>query len=157
MDDSLSSTNTPDLYKERIKLQTELDLLLTSEAEQLLLRSRGLVYEHGDKAGRLLTQQLKARTASNHITQIIDESGSTTLDPGKINDTFRSFFSKLYTSESRADENQLNSFFEKLDLPKVSLENNSKLDAPLTLSEIKAAIQSMNSGKSPGRLPGGIL
>lgn len=39
LDDSLSSTNTPDLYKERIKLKTELDLLLTSEAEQLLLRS----------------------------------------------------------------------------------------------------------------------
>ena len=41
----------------------------------------------------------------------------------------------------------------KLDLPKVSPENNLKLDGALTLSEIKEAIQaiqSMNSGKSPG-------
>lgn len=51
LDDSLPSTNTPDLYKERIKPKTELDLLLTSEVEQLLLRSQGLVYEQGDKAG----------------------------------------------------------------------------------------------------------
>ena len=51
----------------------ELDLLLTSEAEQLLLRSRRLVYEHGDKAGRLLAQQLKAKTASNQITQTLDD------------------------------------------------------------------------------------
>lgn len=41
LDNLLSSANSPDLYKERIRLQTELDLLLTSEAEQLLLRSRG--------------------------------------------------------------------------------------------------------------------
>lgn len=45
VDNSLSLTNTPDLYKERLRLQTELDLLLTSEAEQLLLHSRGLVSE----------------------------------------------------------------------------------------------------------------
>ena len=150
VDNSLSSTNTADLYKERIRLRTELDLLLTSEAEQLLLRSRGLVYEHGDKAGRLLAQQLKAKTASNQITQITDDSGSVTSDPDKINDAFRSFFSHLYASESLTDESQLINFFEKLDLPKVSPENNLKLDATLTLSEIKEAIQSMNSGKSPG-------
>lgn len=150
LDNSLSNTNTPDLYKERIRLQTELDLLLTNEAEQLLLRSRGLVYEHGDKAGRLLAHQLKARTASNQITQIMDESGSITSDPDKINSTFKLFFSQLYTSESLTGENQLNTFFENLDLPKVSPENNLKLDTALTLSEIKEAIQSMSSGKSPG-------
>lgn len=150
LDNSLSSTNTSDLFKERIKLQTELDLLLTSEAEQLLLHSWSLVYEHGDQGGRLLAQQLKARTASNQIIQITDESGSTTSNLDKINNTFRSFFSQLYTSESLADENKLNNFFEKLDLPKVSPENNSKLDAAFTLLKINEAIQSMNSGKSPG-------
>ena len=46
--------------------------------------------------------------------------------------------------------NQLNNFFEKLDLPKVSREDNRKLDTTFTLSEIKEAIQSMNNGKSPG-------
>lgn len=150
LDSSLSSANTPDLYKEGIRLQTELDLLLTSEAEQLLLRSRGMVYEHGDKAGRLLARQLKARTASNQITQITDESGSITSDPDNINNTFRSFFSQLYASESLTDENQLNNFFDRLDLPKMSPEDNLRLDAALALSEIKEAIQSMNSGKSPG-------
>lgn len=91
-DNSLSNANTPDLYKERIRLQTELDLFLTTEAEQLLLRSRGLVYEHGDKAGRLLAHQLKAKSALNQITQIIDESGSMASDLDKINYTLKSFF-----------------------------------------------------------------
>ena len=34
---SLAVTNTPDLYKERLRLKTELDLLFTTEAERLLL------------------------------------------------------------------------------------------------------------------------
>lgn len=111
---SISLTNTPDLYKERIRLQT-------SEAAQVLLRSRGLVYEHGDKAGCLLVQQLKTKTASNQIIQITDDSGLITSDPDKINDTVRSFFTQLYTSESFIDESQLYSLFEKLDLPKLKL------------------------------------
>lgn len=46
LDRSLAVTNTPDLYKERLRLKTELDLLLTTEAERLLLRSYGSLYEH---------------------------------------------------------------------------------------------------------------
>ena len=95
------------------------------------------MYEHGDKAGRLLAQQLKAKTASNQITQILDDSDSITSNPDSINDAFRSFFSQLYTSETTADESQLDTFLEKLDLPKVSPEDNLRLDAALTLSEIK--------------------
>jgi len=41
LDRSLSVTNTPDLYKERLRLKTELDLLLSKEAQRLLLRSHG--------------------------------------------------------------------------------------------------------------------
>lgn len=72
LDRSLAVTNTPDLYKERLRLKTELDLLLSTEAERLLLRSHGSLYKHGDKAGRLLAHQLKARQASNQIIQIRD-------------------------------------------------------------------------------------
>lgn len=46
LDRSLAATNTPDLYKERLRLKTELDLLLSTEAERLLLHSRGRLYEN---------------------------------------------------------------------------------------------------------------
>lgn len=44
---------TPQLFKQRVHLQTEFDLLSTKEAERLLLHTRSSYYEHGDKAGRL--------------------------------------------------------------------------------------------------------
>lgn len=101
-------------------LHTELDLLLTKEAEQLVLRARGSMYEHGDKASRLLAHQLKARMASNQITQIRDETGSLTSDPEKINFTVRKFYSQLYKSDCSNDEAQFIQFFEKLVMPKIS-------------------------------------
>lgn len=56
----------------------------------------------------------------------------------------------MYNSESPSDNVQLNAFLEKLNLPKILPEGGQKLDAPLTLPEIIEAINSMNSGKSPG-------
>lgn len=91
LDSSLAVTNTPNLYKQRLKLQTELNLLLTADAEHIFLYSKGLAYEHGEKASRLLAHQLKARQASNQIIQIRDESNIVISDPNKINSVFQSY------------------------------------------------------------------
>ena len=147
LDTQHPTNQSPDLYKERLKLQTELDLLSTREAEQLLLQSRGTFYESGDRAGRLLAQQLKSRNASNQIAQIRNDTGMITSDPGDI---FREFYSQLYSSESPDDGAHLSQFFAKLDMPRISLEDRQLLDSPLQLSEITAAIRSMHNGKSPG-------
>ena len=131
-------------------LNTELDLLLTKEAEQKLLCAWGCMYEHGDKASRLLVHQLKAKMASNQITQIKDKAGSLTSDPEMINGTFRKFYSQIYKSECSTDETRFTNFFEKLVMPKISDSDREMLNSPLQHSEIKGAIQSMNNVKSQG-------
>ena len=50
---------TPELYKQKVNLQTQFDLSSTGKAEQTILRSRDRLYEYGDKASRLLALQLK--------------------------------------------------------------------------------------------------
>ena len=47
------------IYKDRLKAQTEFNLLSTDEATRLILRSRHNVYEFGDKASRLLAMQAR--------------------------------------------------------------------------------------------------
>lgn len=135
LDSLLAVTNTPDLYKERLRLKTELDVLLSTEAERLLHFHCSL-YEHGDKAGRLLAHQLKARQASK-IIQIRDESGMVVTDQTEINTSFNLFYRQLYESQSPSDETQMDAFFLKLDLPRVSPNDNQMLDAPLTLPELR--------------------
>lgn len=54
----------------KLDLQTQYNLLSNAKTEQLLLKSRGYVYEHGEKAGCLLAHQLKSQSVSQQIPQI---------------------------------------------------------------------------------------
>lgn len=55
----------------------------------------------GKKTGKLLARQIKEEAASRLITEIRTDSGQITTDPKIINDTFKNFYSKLYSSESK--------------------------------------------------------
>ena len=70
VDFQYSTSPSPELYKKKLDLQTQYNLSSTKKTERLLLKSRGYVYEHGDKAGRLLAHQLNCRSVSQQIPQI---------------------------------------------------------------------------------------
>lgn len=57
---------TPDLFKEKLLLQTEFNTLITWKAKKNIFKSRQVYYEHGDKAGRLLALQLKQQSAEQN-------------------------------------------------------------------------------------------
>ena len=150
LDHQCSTSPSAELAKERLSLQTELNLLSTRDAEKMLLRAQGTLYEHGDKAGRLLAHQLKSRQASRQIPQITNNSGSTTTDLLEINNTFRDYYLKLYKSDTSNNTPEMTTFFNRLNLPQLTIEQNNTLDSPLQLTEIINSINSMQSGKSPG-------
>ena len=149
IDHQYSTAPTPELYKDRIALKTQYDLLSTQNTERHLLWSRGHYYEHGDKAGRLLAYQLKCRSASRMIPQIHNGS-QLTIDPIEINNTFKAFYTNLYTSEFPLDSSNMLQFLNYLDIPKVDVDVKTELDKPLQLQEIFDSIQKMQSGKTPG-------
>ena len=64
VDSQYSTSPSPELYKEKLDLQTQYNLSPTERTERLLLKSRGYVYEHGDKSGLLLAHQFKCRSVS---------------------------------------------------------------------------------------------
>ncbi len=59
IDLQLALNPCPELCKKRLNLHSKLNLLSTRNAEELLLKTRGLVYEYDDKCSRLLSHQLK--------------------------------------------------------------------------------------------------
>uniref|UniRef100_A0A3Q3ENM7 Reverse transcriptase domain-containing protein n=1 Tax=Kryptolebias marmoratus TaxID=37003 RepID=A0A3Q3ENM7_KRYMA len=150
LDQQIATSPSPSLLKRRVDLQTEIDLITTNEAERLLLRSRSTYYEHGDRASRLLAHQLRRRTASHMIPQIMDSSGTLHQDPTTINSVFQSFYSLLFKSESPADSSEMNQFLDGLKFPVITPDVAEELDAPLTREEIVAAMKSMQSNKAPG-------
>ena len=59
LDKKSAQTPSPDLYKERLKLNTEYDIFTSHTIENLLLKNRRNIYEHGDRAEEVLARQLK--------------------------------------------------------------------------------------------------
>ena len=127
-----------------------MDILTTSDAERLIVRSRATYYEHGDKPSKLLAHQLKRQTTSRLIPQIKDSSGAVVSVPTSINDIFRDFYFSLYESESSSDTTKMTYFLQNLDIPKVDPTTANKLDTPLKLEEIKSSIKPMQNNKTPG-------
>lgn len=81
LDNQHSSNPSPDLYKQRMVLQTEFNLISSQQAEQMIFKSRRLWYEHGERLSKILAHQLRKSEA----TQFISEISQITTNPQKIN------------------------------------------------------------------------
>lgn len=150
LDSLISISSTPDLIKRRLSLQTEIDLLTSSQAEGLILKSRSRFYEEGDKAFKLLASQLRQKAASRNILQIMLPNGSLTEDHRSINNCFKEYYSKLYLLDIRPDVKDFDNFFSNLNVPTINSASKERLEKNITLEEIHNGITSLQGGKAPG-------
>lgn len=136
------------LCKERIGLFTEFDTLSSGVAEELYLKSRQEFYEHGERASKLLSHQLRQSAEAGFIAEINTPEGITT-DHKSINKQFRKFYEDLYATEN-CDSTKLAQFFDGLEIPTVGRQDRADLDSNISAAEIDQAIKIMKSGKAPG-------
>ena len=148
IDDSYSNHPDPLLYRKRLQLQTEFDLLSTNEAELQLLRSRQQFFESGDRAGKLLAQQARAASASRLIHSIRSTPSVVLTDPKSINETFTKFYSDLYASD--CPQTSTASTLHTIEFPRVDEGLVGNLANLISTVEIMRAISTLQSGKSPG-------
>lgn len=80
-----SMAPSEELHRKTILLQTEYDVLISQCEEDLYLRLRQDLYEHGERAGKLLSHQLKQSAAAGTIVEITDNLGNTIIDQKGIN------------------------------------------------------------------------
>ena len=85
----------------------------------MLLKSRRLWYEHGEKASKLLAHQLRKSESTHIIPEIKTQFGHITKEPDKINESFQYFHSNLYKSDSLNKPEPLDTFFDKLPVPTI--------------------------------------
>ena len=78
------------------------------------------------------------------------EGGRVTSDHAEINDTFKGYYSQLYTSEFSNNTILMHNFLSQINIPMLSPKGKMRLDKPITKEEIDAAISSLQSGKYPG-------
>lgn len=133
-----------------VRAKYELNNFFSQKAEYSLYKLKQKWYESGNKAGKLLASQFKAKRNAQHISAIRNKEDKTITDPRKMNQVFTEFYKKLYSKEGQFDISSANIFFDSLNLPKLSKKNADDLERPITLKEVKRAIITSPIGKAGG-------
>uniref|UniRef100_A0A3Q0RMJ3 Reverse transcriptase domain-containing protein n=1 Tax=Amphilophus citrinellus TaxID=61819 RepID=A0A3Q0RMJ3_AMPCI len=108
-------------------------------------------YEGGPRANRLLAKRLKKQQADRTIHKIKDiYTNQIIYEPKEIEQKFVNFYRDLYSQPPSADVDQMKAFLEELDLPTIGKKHNDLLTSPITIADIKRAVNRLKTNKSPG-------
>ena len=113
-------------------------------------RLRRINYSEGSRPSRSLALSLQTSENFSTISAIKTTTGEIVTDPVEINSSLQTHYTGLLASEIPFDIDSSSLFFEGLDIPSLSQQERDLIDAPITLQELKAALNAMNKGKSPG-------
>lgn len=111
-------------------------------------RTRQSYYFNGERPSKLLALRIK-QMESRAIIHAIKNEDSLYTQPEDINQTFKTYYEQLYTSNSSSYQ-QHTSFLQQLHLSKIDKHHQEMLNCPLSLEELKLALDTMPKKKSPG-------
>ena len=150
----LDSDACADLTKELMDLEAQLNKIVDFETEGLITRSRCRWAEEGEKSSKYFCNLEKRMSEKKSINRIRTADQSIVTDKNKVLEEIQNFYDKLYSDVNRCHFNSegtcCNRLLDSLNIPKLSDENKSLLDQPLTKNEVFRTISSMNLNKSPG-------
>lgn len=135
-------------------LRAQYNELSANKAVSSLMKLKQTFYDQGEKAGKLLAWRIKSLGNERAVFELESELGKPITNLQDINNNFQSFYSKLYTSETKATPHSLGLFLDQIDIPILDDNAQKELNSPMSRSELSEAIDSMTGGKTPG--PDGI-
>lgn len=84
------------------------------------------------------------------ITSIQTPENQFTCNHQEINNTFRLFYEKLYSSENEPNPSEINTFFKSITLRQLPPDMVNFLDSPLSLEDLQKSLFQMPNNKAPG-------
>lgn len=155
--EAFAADSSPGAYSSLAQAQRALSLHLSSSTalSERLLKAR--IFESGDKNGRLLANLVadpKFQTVVPTIHTAV--GGEVTSNPPDILHEFKDYYASLYSSTTSQTPPDHFSYLHELTLTTLTEEDIALLEAEITVEEIKLAIRSLPSNKTPGPdgLPG---
>ena len=146
----------PRLHTKKVtELKEKLAEIEKIKIDALLLHTKLDYVEHGEKPSSYFYQIIKIRQKNSGIFSLYDKTSGIdpppkTENPFKILKNIHKYYTNLYSKHAEEiSEAAQTTLLNQLDR-KLSPDSISKLEAPLTLNELKSALKKMNRGKSPG-------
>ena len=84
------------------------------------------------------------------ISKLETENGIPITGKDQILAEIEHYYQNLYSFESMATSSEFHLFTQNIEIPKLTEENRTELEGPLTLEECKEALALFRNGKSPG-------
>ena len=101
------------------------------------------------KIDKPLARLIKKQREKNQINKIRNENGEITTDNTEIQSIIRDYYQQLYANKMENLE-EMDTFFEKYNFPKLNQEEIEDLNKPITSKEIQTVIRNIPANKSPG-------
>ena len=130
----------PVVFTQLNKMKLERNSILQKKAEYAFFQCRQRYQEQGEVAGRFLAQRVKQQYSRTLITSVDNEKGTLVTDSGEINETFKVFYQKLYSSQGTVYKEDIDQFLSEVHLPTLSEEKQKEIGGDITLEEVQQAI-----------------
>ena len=125
-------TNNQEIKEQLTKKRNEINEIYTKEIQKKLIITKQKYYEGGGKASKMLAFKLKKQQAVNSIHKI--RNPLTKVEHTKLKDIqscFETYYQKLY-SQPQFDQEKMDDFFNKIQLPKLTKNQSDRLAAEIT-------------------------
>jgi hypothetical protein len=111
-------------------------------------RTRSWFFEKINKIDKPLARLTREHSDSILINKIRNEKGDITTEPEEIQNTLRSFYKRLY-STNLENLDEINKFLDRYQVPKLNQDQINNLSSPISPKEIEAFINSLPTKNSP--------
>ena len=156
LEEIISTSPTTESLDEYSLIKTQLNGHYEELAKGSIIRSRCQQIHESEKPTQYFFNLEKANYNIKHIRSL-KHNDEYISDPQKILDLQKRYFSKIYTEtihDSEKLQSETNFYLNKINIPSISEDSKFSCDLPISLEEVKTAVQSMANNKSPG--PDGI-
>jgi hypothetical protein len=106
-------------------------------------------FEKINKIDKCLDRLIRGHRDSILNNKIRNEKGDVTTEPEEIQNTIRSNYKRLYSTKLE-NLDEMESFLERYQVPKLNQDEINNLNSPRSPKEIEAVINSLPTKKGPG-------
>ena len=126
-----------------------LKIYIPKKINGIRIRSKCDWYENGDKSTKFFLNLEKYRATQGCLRTIIVNKKEIN-DPRQINDALYNFYQTLFKEKLSISKECIQSFLDKVSLPKLNENQTLKCKGAITECELLKALTSMDNDKSPG-------
>ena len=150
LENNITVTSTDLELKEYNSVKQELEQIYNYITDCIILRTRTVWYEEGEKSTKYFLNLEKRSKSKMHIRKLIDSSGAEVTEPKFVLKYIKGFCSDLYKRRAFKTEEECFKYLESINMPQLNEFDSNRCEGIITKCECWDALSSMNNNKSPG-------